>query len=268
MSGIRKMQISVVIIVVLVLAAVVGVPLVLVKNSQKATPSTNTTATRATNNSASTASSNQTSVFDKQQYSLSTPTSVWVIANKLRPLSPKTYTPTLGVPTMKLRLSSAADEMHVNSAMVGSLNNLGDAAKAAGLPLMLASGYRSYDTQVAVYANEVKTYGQAQADRESARPGYSEHQTGWAADLAPAAGNCVVEDCFADTPEGKWLAAHAYEYGFVIRYPQGQEATTGYRYEPWHIRYVGKNLAAELQRLGNPTLESFFGLPVAPNYAK
>lgn len=206
--------------------------------------------------------------FNKSQYSLTDPNSLWVIANKLRPLNPRDYAPQLVTPKMALRLQPTAAEMKVSSAMKADLESMNAAAKQAGLTLMLASGYRSYQTQIAVYNNEVKTYGQAAADRESARPGFSEHQTGLAADLAPASGKCVVEDCFASTPEGAWVAAHAYEYGFVIRYQNGKEATTGYRYEPWHVRYVGKALAAELNKQGNPVLETFFGLPAAPNYAQ
>lgn len=206
--------------------------------------------------------------FNKSQYSLTDPKSLWVIANKQRPLNPKDYAPQLVTPKMALRLQPTAAEMKVSTAMKADLESMDAAAKQAGLSLMLASGYRSYQTQVAVYNNEVKTYGQAMADRESARPGFSEHQTGLAADLAPASGTCVVEDCFATTPEGKWVAEHAYEYGFVIRYQNGQEAVTGYRYEPWHVRYIGKALAAELHKQGNPVLETFFGLPAAPNYAQ
>jgi zinc D-Ala-D-Ala carboxypeptidase len=66
--------------------------------------------------------------------------------------------------------------------------------------------------------------------------------------------------------EGQWAAANAYKYGFVIRYPQNKQATTGYIYEPWHLRYVGKALAQEIHNQGNPTLEEFFGLPAAPGY--
>lgn len=205
-------------------------------------------------------------VFDKQQLSLEDPASVWVIANKVRPLKPRSFAPVVAAPAMKLRLSADTPEMQISTRAIADLQRLDSAAKAAGLQLMLASGYRSYDTQIAVYSNEVKNYGQAQADRQSARPGHSEHQTGLAIDLAPASGKCLIAECFGELPEGQWLAAHAHEFGFVIRYPQGKEAITGYLYEPWHVRYVGPTLAAELNRLGNPTLEEFFGLPAAPSY--
>jgi D-alanyl-D-alanine carboxypeptidase len=132
------------------------------------------------------------------------------------------------------------------------------AAKAQGLTISPLSGYRSFQTQVSVYNNEVATNGQAVADSQSAKPGYSEHQTGWAIDVG--GGGCGIEDCFGNTNEGKWVAAHAYEYGFIIRYTTGQEAVTGYRAEPWHIRYIGTELSNELHTQGIATLEEFFDL--------
>nr|MBA3758677.1 D-alanyl-D-alanine carboxypeptidase family protein [Candidatus Saccharibacteria bacterium] len=71
---------------------------------------------------------------------------------------------------------------------------------------------------------------------------------------------------FETTPEGKWLLANTYEYGFIVRYPNGKENVTGYQYEPWHLRFVGKELAIEMNKTGIQTLEEFFGLPAAPNY--
>lgn len=95
----------------------------------------------------------------------------------------------------------------------------------------------------------------------SARPGHSEHQTGLAVDLVtPASPDCDFEVCFAETPGGQWLAANAWRYGFIIRYQSGSDIT-GYSPEPWHLRYVGKSLAAELRRTGVATLEEFFGIP-------
>lgn len=210
--------------------------------------------------------------FDKKQHSLDDPASLWVVANKRRPLNPPQYAPQTAAPAMQLRLAASYPEMQISSLAVADMEALANAATAAGLPLMFASGYRSYSSQVAVYNNEVRNYGQAQADRQSARPGHSEHQTGLAADLAPASGECLIAECFGELPEGQWLAAHAHEYGFIIRYPQGKEAVTGYLYEPWHVRYVGRDLAAEIHRQQstdsdkNLTLEEFFGLPAAPTY--
>ncbi len=125
----------------------------------------------------------------------------------------------------------------------------------------VVSPYRSYSTQVSVYNGWVAKLGQTQADRQSARPGTSEHQTGLAVDIDTA-----VSQSFGATPPGQWLAANSYRYGFVLRYPDGAEAVTGYEYEPWHFRYVGVALATEMHDTGIQTLEQFFGLPSAPDY--
>jgi D-alanyl-D-alanine carboxypeptidase len=184
------------------------------------------------------------------------------VVNKQRPLNPKKYAP--ANPTTPD--IDASDTEQLNTPTAEALKNLADGARAEGIKLSLESGYRSYDTQVAVYNSEVRANGQAQADRESARPGYSEHQTGWAADLGAANGKCRLQLCFADTPEGKWLANKAYKYGFIIRYPSGKEAVTGYQYEPWHTRFVGAELSIEMHNTNVQTLEEFFGLPAAPVY--
>lgn len=211
--------------------------------------------------------SKQADSFDKSKFSLSDPTSPWLVVNKKRALEPIRFVPAdLTAPDMQLAGSETADNMQVNAQTALALAELNAAAKAEDVQLVLVSGYRSYDTQVTVYNSEVKGFGQAQADRESARPGHSEHQTGWAADLAPANGECKIEACFADTPEGKWLAANAYKHGFVIRYAKDKEHVTGYNYEPWHLRFVGKELAAEMHDKNIATLEEFFKLPAAPSY--
>ncbi len=209
---------------------------------------------------------NKPKAFDKQKYSLSDPSSPWVIVNKLRPLSPLRYTPAdLTLPKVTLRKSSGSPEMTLRKDAAVALVDMFVEARSENFVLALASGYRSYDLQKLVYASEIKNFGQKVADSESARPGHSEHQTGWAADVGPASGKCVVLDCFANTPEGKWLARHAPEYGFIIRYQESKQAIVGYKYEPWHLRYVGKKLAAEIHKTGK-TLEEFFNLPAAPGY--
>lgn len=126
-----------------------------------------------------------------------------------------------------------------------------DAANA-GLNIYLSSGFRSYETQNQIYNNYVWNYGQDTADTFSARPGHSEHQTGLAIDVN------TIDDSFAGTPEAIWLEEHCYEYGFIIRYPKGKDSITGYKYEPWHIRYVGKDVAQAVHdasvECGDPTL--------------
>ena len=127
-----------------------------------------------------------------------------------------------------------------------------DAAKE-GVILFLNSGYRDYDTQEAIYNNYVSQDGQAEADRYSARPGHSEHQTGLAFDLNS------FEESFGETKEGKWLAENCHKYGFIIRYPKGKEHITGYIYEPWHIRYLGKDTATKVYN-SKLTLEEYLGI--------
>ncbi len=123
-------------------------------------------------------------------------------------------------------------------------------AAAQGLDIYLGSGYRDYAFQVECYNSIVEAYGKEYADEFSARPGFSEHQTGYTIDCN------TIDDAFGETEEGKWLAEHCWEYGFIIRYPEGKEAITGYAYESWHIRYVGVEAAREIWEQGL-TLEEY-----------
>lgn len=207
--------------------------------------------------------------FDKSAQSINDPASTWVIVNKRRPLEPKTYAPTdLVAPNVKLRLTPRDQEMQMRQETAKAVEELFAGAKQEGMELMVASAYRGYIFQENLYKRYVAQQGQAGADTQSARPGHSEHQTGLAVDLEPASGECEIEQCFADTAEGKWVAANAYKYGFVLRYHEDKDSITGYMYEPWHLRYVGKPLAEEVHKQGDPTLEEFFGLDPAPNYAQ
>lgn len=115
------------------------------------------------------------------------------------------------------------------------------------------SGYRSYNYQANLYQNYVNNYGQVAADTFSARPGYSEHQTGLAFDLLHQDGSLVE-----NTPEANWIAQNAHRYGFIVRYQAGKEAITGYQAEPWHIRYVG-SIATDIYQSGL-TLEEYLGV--------
>lgn len=127
------------------------------------------------------------------------------------------------------------------------------AAAAEGITLKIISGYRSYAKQNSLYTNYVNRDGKEAADRYSARPGHSEHQTGLAMDINS------LEQSFADTAEGKWLAEHCAEYGFIIRYTKDKEAETGFMYEPWHIRYLGVELAKAVSESGL-CLEEYLGI--------
>lgn len=203
--------------------------------------------------------------FNKHQYSLNDPASLWAVVNKGRVL-PADYVPAgLTVPNINLSGPASSTNMRVRSEAASSLEKLAASASTNGIKLTLVSGYRSYATQSNVYNSYVATQGMAAADSFSARPGHSEHQTGLAADLGAASGQCQLEKCFGDTAEGKWLAANAYKYGFIIRYQKDKTNLTGYDYEPWHIRYVGAELATEMNKTGQ-TLEQFFELPNYVNY--
>ncbi|HET8709077.1 MAG TPA: M15 family metallopeptidase [Candidatus Saccharimonadales bacterium] len=206
--------------------------------------------------------------FDKAKYSIDAADSLWIVVNKQRPLQPADYVPSnLVIPDIPLRSNITNDEKYVRADNAKALKTMVDAAAADGIHLNLQSGYRSYKFQVNLYNLYVKQQGRALADSQSARPGHSEHQTGLAADLGGTTNpGCNVEECFADTPEGKWLGANAYKYGYIIRYPQDKTAITGYTYEPWHVRYVGTYLSEEMHQEGIETLEEFFGLPAAPDY--
>lgn len=143
----------------------------------------------------------------------------------------------------------------LTSATQSAFGKMNADAKSLGLSLWIASGYRSYWTQNTLYNNYVASDGKEEADTYSARPGYSEHQTGLAFDLNS------VEDSFANTDEGKWVKDNCYRYGLIIRYPKGKESITGYIYEPWHLRYVGVDLATKLYNDGDwITLEEYFGI--------
>ncbi len=134
-----------------------------------------------------------------------------------------------------------------------------DAATEAGHVIVVRSSYRSYDEQVATFAYWVSQVGQEQAERESALPGHSEHQLGQTVDVTSAAVGWQLSQALGDTPEGVWLHAHLAEFGFALSYPPGEEETTGYIYEPWHLRYVGTSCATEWQASGLTLIEVLRG---------
>ena len=123
-----------------------------------------------------------------------------------------------------------------------NLENLVTSATAAGEDLAVASGYRSYEDQRASYARLVSVFGKG-ADKTSAPPGHSQHQLGTAVDFTNAAVGYEVMRSFGRTTAAGWLQEHAHEHGFVLSYPPGRHARTGYHWEPWHYRYVGKENA-------------------------
>ena len=137
-----------------------------------------------------------------------------------------------------------------NAEATAAVNALYAAAEADGLPMYTVSGYRSYATQESVYAGHVERKGQEAADLVSARPGHSEHQTGLAFDVNGSDSSTVLATRFGETAEFRWLNEHMADYGFILRYPEGKTDWTGYNYEPWHIRYVGVELAQKIHESG------------------
>lgn len=140
-----------------------------------------------------------------------------------------------------------------NQEALQAFNDMKAAASQNGISLWIVSGFRSYQTQTSIYNRNVGLYGEETANTFSAKPGQSEHQTGLAFDINS------TKWSFAETKEAKWLAEHCHEYGFIIRYPQGKQDITGYVYEPWHIRYVGKSLAPKIKESGL-CLEEYLGI--------
>lgn len=244
-----------------VLTLLVGVGLfVFVLDDRATAPESTAPATSPRTNDAE-----QTEGFSKEQFSLTDPTSPWIIVNKKRSL-PAGYVPEdLRVPDVHLRLAPSEEQMKFRRVAETDLKAMFLAAKAESVDLVFGSGYRSEATQKQFYNQYVVQSGQANADTFSARPGHSEHQTGLAFDLTTPDGSCHLQICFESTPGGQWVQKHAHEYGFVVRYPNGKESITGYQYEPWHLRYVGLDLARELLTK-KQTLEEFFELGPADQY--
>jgi zinc D-Ala-D-Ala carboxypeptidase len=131
------------------------------------------------------------------------------------------------------------------------------AAEKDGLLLLACSGYRSYETQERLHQSYVERYGQEEANRFSARAGYSEHQTGLAVDISTNSIDGQIDVEFSNTAEGQWVKENAHVFGFIIRYPEGREEDTGYMYEPWHLRYVGIHTATIIFQNGW-TFEDYF----------
>ncbi|MFA5172579.1 MAG: D-alanyl-D-alanine carboxypeptidase family protein [Sulfuriferula sp.] len=171
---------------------------------------------------------------------------VTVLVNKKHPSNPLTYAPG--------DLVSLGNGQQLRREAASAMQLMQQAATAANVALVLGSGYRSYATQETLYNAYVAKDGQAEADRYSARPGYSEHQTGLTMDFSP------IDDSFKTSAAYKWLVANASKYGWVLRYPEGKEAVTGYMSEPWHWRYIGVTDAAAFAASGKLTLEEFYGI--------
>lgn len=181
------------------------------------------------------------------------PASIDVVVNKKNPLVPLTYAPSV------VTVSCAGQGSIVIATQVNDdLAALCQAAVEAGVPLSASSAYRSYSYQVTVYNRWVAQSGQAQADTFSARPGYSEHQTGFAIDFSTPGGATLNN--FTGTAQQKWLAANGPSYGFIQRYTEANVADTGYVAESWHYRYIGRENARAYTAAGAISLERFWGI--------
>jgi D-alanyl-D-alanine carboxypeptidase len=205
--------------------------------------------------------------FDKAARSIDDPTSIWFVANKTRPIpDASTYVPP-DLVALRGDIPNPYD-YPLRQEAADALASMADSATAEiGQQLVAQSGYREYGVQEIVYSRYVGQVGTAAADRTSARPGFSEHQTGMAIDILAEGSGCSLDGpCFGDTTAGQWLAANAYRFGYLLRFPADKTAITGYEYEPWHFRYIGVDLATEMHNQGVTTLEEFFGLPAAPDY--
>lgn len=181
-------------------------------------------------------------------YTMEQAASLTVVVNKKHKL-PSSYVPALQ--------SVAGGQLRPEAA--NALASMFADAEAAGLPMKIISSYRSYNTQVSTYNKWVKVDGQAQADRSSARPGHSEHQTGLAVDVGMPDGSCSLLICFGSKPQGIWVAENAHKYGFIVRYESDTESITGYQYEPWHLRYLGVETAAAVKNSGK-TLDQYYSI--------
>ena len=175
---------------------------------------------------------------------------LYVLANKAN-YFPEDFKPKdLVVPDIPFSFSGENEKKYLQKPAADALTLLIRAAAEEGISISGVSGYRSIARQKVIYKYNVDNYGQAHADKYSAKPTYSEHHTGLCMDVSSASVNFGLVEAYGDTKEGKWLAANAHKYGYVIRYPKGKESITGYSYEPWHIRYLGVDLASYLYRNG------------------
>lgn len=192
---------------------------------------------------------------------LDSPDSLTVIVNKQRRL-PADYEPT-DLVELSTEFSSGPQLLRQEAAEAA--HAMFEAAQQDGITFTAISAYRSYDYQVELYDTYVRQYGTAATNHMSARPGYSEHQTGLSLDVDTPDGQHTLQQSFGDTAAGQWIAEHAHDFGFVIRYPQDEHDYTGFQYEPWHLRYFGEHYAQHIVEHSG-VAEREFQLDPAPDY--
>ena len=194
--------------------------------------------------------------------------SEWVVVNKLRPLSPLDFEPQV----RKISSSQSLDNsrgLELRDVAATALEAMAKEMLFQGAGQMFVnSAYRSYDYQLELFVDKVEQYGEAEALVRSAKAGHSEHQTGLAVDVSVPAQGCAIMQCFGDTEAGKWIAENSWKFGYIVRYERDTTSITGYTYEPWHLRYVGTEIARMYANNGIHTLEDFWGFPAAENYTE
>lgn len=181
-----------------------------------------------------------------------------VLVNKNNPLPPDYVPPDLAIPDMPFVFPENLPQRYLRKEAAQALSQLYEKAAQEGIEIVGVSGYRSYQRQDEIFTARAKERGEMEANRTSAYPGQSEHQTGLAVDISSPVVGCQLTQDFGDTTEGRWLSENAPEFGFIIRYQKGEENITGYAYEPWHLRYVGKDAARTIAQR-NLTLEEYLG---------
>jgi len=176
--------------------------------------------------------------------------SLWAVVSKTHSISEDYIPQPLTIPDVATRTDKSNDERSVRSDIAQVVVDMFTAAKADGYELMIGSGYRSAALQSIYFNSLANSVGDDAANQSVARPGESEHQTGLAIDISTLSYECYLDNCFAYTDGGQWLAKNSYKYGFILRYPEDKTDITGYRYESWHFRYVGVDLATALYQSG------------------
>lgn len=174
-----------------------------------------------------------------------------LLVNKQNPLAHGDFPDDLVEVRIPFIAGQSATRRYLRPLAAQAAERLFAMAQLAGLSLQAVSAFRSYEVQDQVFHRAALKYGSAaQANRDTALAGQSEHQTGLALDLTNLRGKQVLDDAFGDSPEGLWLQHNAARFGFILRYPAGKESITGYRHEPWHWRYVGRQAAEAMQGTG------------------
>lgn len=192
---------------------------------------------------------------------------MYVVVNKKNPLNAGFIPEDLIVPNVPFSFSGVQEKSQLSRPAAKALEDLYSQAKKQQISFKAVSGYRSYQRQGQIFNANVSEKGFIEANRVSAQPGQSEHQTGLAIDISSASVEYDLVEELGDTVEGIWIEKNAYKSGFILRYPKGKESITGYMYEPWHIRYVGVELATYLY-VNDLTLEDVYNCSVINNTTK